>query len=1128
MAGDNSAIPPGPPGDELDLEPRQQRIIEALLAEGAVEQADLYLGALRILGQPGFPGTLRFVAHAVREIWNGLREHLGAPVFRNDEQDAGTKRARAMFAKRDGAPLEAGHDPLVLAAEQCAKTVRWFVEEAHAPRKAVVPPSNAQIVDYFRLFEAALHSLLGAFYEGLDDVEQVLANANKEPFASPMADRVKYAIACITKFEQYRHFFKNLANPAWVAPLFQAGFFRKPPPPQSHEENKVSFPMWPESRYLARMAPHVPGDVIEIIASSSMRQTENWHVHADCVDAALTMQASIAARLVPLAKIWLRKPYPVLLPEMLGRLMAKLASEGEPDAALQLADELLEPVSVPRPSIRGMRPEAWPRFDPWQYQQVVRNAVPTLVKADPRKAVSLLCDKPERALKIEGPPGDEPPPADLSHIWRRAIEDHVQNKGEDVKDSLIEATRDAVLDTARQNQELGQRLLDDLESRPYRIFHRIALHVLSELPDLDPERAHTRLHDRTLVADWDVWHEFRRLMQVHFSSLPANVKEDVLRWIEQEAEPEEDQADEETRQYLRHSLFLRLEPIRDQLAERHRERFDALLAEFREPSHPGFLSWTEAGFFGEVSPIDADALANMPDEELLNFLRSWRPPGGWRMPTPRGLGEQLKRAVSQNPARFAQLAAEFEHDIDPTYVADLLAGVSQAWTDSKAFDWQPIVNLCEYVASHPIEHTPLSDGFDADQDWGNAKFAVVSLISTCLRQPKASELLFDLRKDVWHSLQPLTEHFDVPEEPGSDNRKVAPLAVPADSIRAAAVEAVILYALWCMRHLRPDGTANGQEAVLAEMPEVRQALDRHLDPVYDPSDRVRRIYGEYLPWLMLLDRSWVEHLLPRMLPDDPTLTYLRDAAWETYLIRCEPYDAAFELLEGYYRAAVARLEPDQPETREARAAQEALGLHLISFYIRGKLPLDGQDSTLWHFFGRAPATPRADVIGTIGHDLRSASAQFDADTISRLRALWESRLNAASAAHDAVALEEELAQFGSWFASGLFDAEWSLQAFERTLDLASGRVIYWKGVCQRLDPLASGYPRTVVACLTRMADRDSEGWQVDGHAEEIRTVLRAVLSSNDGEARKMARDLINSLGARGFHHFQDLLQQNES
>jgi hypothetical protein len=61
-----------------------------------------------------------------------------------------------------------------------------------------------------------------------------------------------------------------------------------------------------------------------------------------------------------------------------------------------------------------------------------------------------------------------------------------------------------------------------------------------------------------------------------------------------------------------------------------------------------------------------------------------------------------------------------------------------------------------------------------------------------------------------------------------------------------------------------------------------------------------------------------------------------------------------------------------------------------------------------------------------------------------------------------------------------------------------------------------------------MADRDSEGWQVDGHAEEIRTVLRAVLSSNDGEARKMARDLINSLGARGFHHFQDLLQQNES
>jgi hypothetical protein len=939
----------------------------------------------------------------------------------------------------------------------------------------------------------------------------------------PTPEAVDRAVRLMPKRAQQAYFFDKLRNPLWLRPLSDRGFFSHPPPPlRDQESHTISFPPWPQSRYLARVAGQVPEDAIAVIAA--IPETENARVQADCIEAVLAMPAAIAAELVPRAQKWLATPY-LLLPDKLGQLVAKLASEGQSDAAFQLADDLLEPVSVPRPSIAGMRPEAWPRFHPWQYQQVVKNAVPALVEPEPRRAVSLLCDKLQRALTIEGPAGEEAPPADLSHIGRRAVEDGANNAGEDIKDSLIDAIRDATMDTARHNRELGRRLLDDLESRPYRIFHRIALYVLCELPDLDPERAHARLHDRTLLTDWDVWHEFRRLMQVHFSSLPPGLQEDVLRWIEQEAEPEEDQADEESRQYLRHSQFLRLEPIREQLTGRHRERFHALLAEFGEPSHPG---WTEFGPFGDVSPVDADALANMSNEELLNLLKSWRPVGGWRMPTPRGLGNLLERAVSQDPARFGQLAAGFEHDIDPTYVADLLGGLKQACTDSNPFDWQPVIHLCEYVASHPMEHTPLSDhGFHADQDWGNAKFAVASLLSAGLQGPKVNELPFDLRIEVWRALQPLTEHFDAPAEAGSDNRKVAPFAVAADSLRPAALEAVILYALWCLRNLRPDGTANGQEPVLGEMPEVRQVLNRHLDPLYDPSDRVRRIYGQYLPWLILLDRAWVEHLLPRMLPDDPALTYLRDAAWETYLIRCKPYDAAFELLDGYYRAAVLSLEPDQPEPREARAAQEALGLHLISFYIRGKLPLDGQESTLWHFFARAPVTARAHVIGTIGHDLRTGGSQSDADVIGRLRGLWDFRLNMASATPDRPAIEQELAQFGSWFASGLFEAEWSLDAFQRTLQLTGGRVSAWKGVIERLALLAPGNPRAAIVCLTKMADRDSEGWEVDGHAEEIHTALRAVLSSNDGEARGMAQDLINSLGARGFHHFRGLLQQDE-
>ena len=48
------------------------------LRSNAPPLAEVYEGALKILFAPGFPGKLRFVAHAMREIVNRLPDALGA------------------------------------------------------------------------------------------------------------------------------------------------------------------------------------------------------------------------------------------------------------------------------------------------------------------------------------------------------------------------------------------------------------------------------------------------------------------------------------------------------------------------------------------------------------------------------------------------------------------------------------------------------------------------------------------------------------------------------------------------------------------------------------------------------------------------------------------------------------------------------------------------------------------------------------------------------------------------------------------------------------------------------------------------------------------------------------------
>ena len=73
---------PRPRPEEPRLTLPQRRIAEALFDLGSEELAHVYLGALRILSQPRFPGAACLVGHACREIYNRLPDRLNIPIPR--------------------------------------------------------------------------------------------------------------------------------------------------------------------------------------------------------------------------------------------------------------------------------------------------------------------------------------------------------------------------------------------------------------------------------------------------------------------------------------------------------------------------------------------------------------------------------------------------------------------------------------------------------------------------------------------------------------------------------------------------------------------------------------------------------------------------------------------------------------------------------------------------------------------------------------------------------------------------------------------------------------------------------------------------------------------------------------
>ena len=172
---------------------------------------------------------------------------------------------------------------------------------------------------------------------------------------------VENAIAVMKKDPaNYFYFFDNLRSAKWIEPLREQGFFKDPPGGKEEKDPEsgavmTSFPPWPESRYLARMAGMDPDCVLEVMLDLIF--TDNASVHIDLAEAACAMPTKLAAKWARREAEWVvkQKYLYLLLPDRLGKLVTHLVKGGETQAALALARSILAIKSHRRARSRGRR-----------------------------------------------------------------------------------------------------------------------------------------------------------------------------------------------------------------------------------------------------------------------------------------------------------------------------------------------------------------------------------------------------------------------------------------------------------------------------------------------------------------------------------------------------------------------------------------------------------------------------------------------------------------------------------------------------------------------------------------------------------------------------------------------------
>src|SRR5262249_50083978 len=165
-----------------------------------------------------------------------------------------------------------------------------------------------------------------------------------------------------------------------------------------------------------------------------------------------------------------------------------------------------------------------------------------------------------------------------------------------------------------------------------------------------------------------------------------------------------------------------------------------------------------------------------------------------------------------------------------------------------------------------------------------------------------------------------------------------PAHIAINTTRGEAMHAVIYYACWVYRNVERQLGKEQMCQGFDRMPEVREVFDAHLRT--DPSLGVRSVYGRFFSQLLFLDPIWTKKELSTIFPLDSSLRPLFDAAWNTYILFCNPSDDVLNVLEPIYGRAIEQLADIGNGQSGISEPERHLAAHLGVYYWRGKLKID--------------------------------------------------------------------------------------------------------------------------------------------------------------------------------------------
>ena len=957
----------------------------------------------------------------------------------------------------------------------------------------------------------------------------------------PTDDLVQKTLESVKTVSDRMYFFPRLKNPHWIEPLAKRGIFKHPPKVKHVPDGYVQYPYWPELQYLKNVAQEAPEQVIEVILK--IPSTHNSRFYEDVIDIALTVDPSHSTKLESRILEYASGKYPFLNPRF-EKVLCHWSSNDQVESALELTEALIkfepDPQSEEKRERWKANPKDWstvleprPRFEAWEYEQILDKGVRSVAEEAPYQTACKLIDAARNMiyLRFHRDELEEIGSNDISAIWCQRVNGPSENHRES-RENLVHTLTFTCEKVYEKSPESVEALDHALRTQRWEVFMRIRQHLYALHPN---EQTKPWIRELILAHNdygkWQYQFEFQRMIRLACDNFGASlltttemkqILEAILNGPSEQAFRDrwgDSFSEEAFNQRKRNFHRVQLRPFERNLFGTYVDYYQEITSAEENPvtddSYPPYKSEGARGIV-EIGPKSAEQLAKMSDEEILSFLNEWEnahydPEEWWVKINFEGLAwafqETFKERILPNDERLSFWLKNRERIKRPIYARAIASAMHERVTSEQFDVLDKCFDFCEWVLSHPEKSNENEDDGDHVDNsreppgWHSSRRAVGDFVGACLK--KEVNVPISERQALASLLDKLCTQYDRrldDEEPVLLNREDQ-LTEAINNTRSRALEDLVDFGYWLRRN---------SEDEKAETPEVFAILEKRLGvecerPLTLPEFA---LLGLHFGRICGLSRKWATQHKKDFFPQEAFTRWKE--AFGNFLKYNRPYRLAFDIMQGDIEFALKNVGNFRIGSIGTTNLADTLGEYLFTYYLWDYFPLIGKESLLEQFYEQTQDDRDrwSELFDFVGRSVKSSGKHLRGDLKERIIKFFEWRLEKKEPC--------ELKEFKYWLAAECLDPEWRLQSYSSTLDVGGsvdiGLSIQVKALREMLDKNIS----LVVECFAKLVDRAVENDSTNYIAnDEARPILRAGLDNDDATVRKNAFRAREKLLSRG-------------